>query len=77
MISNTLNYYIFSKFVKLYANKVHSSKEFKLLFVCSEPSPACYMVLCVYNFIQNSLMKYNILVLCRFWVNFYGQSQFI
>ena len=28
---------------------VHSSKEFTNLFACSEPSPACYMVACVYK----------------------------
>ena len=28
---------------------VHSSKEFTPLFACSEPTPACYMVPCVYK----------------------------
>ena len=28
---------------------VHSSEEITPLFACSEPSPACYMVPCVYK----------------------------
>ena len=57
--------------------KVHSSKEFKPLFVCSEPGPACYMVPCVYKVFLNSFKKYNILALYHFLVNFYGQGQFV
>ena len=76
--SNTLYCYIFSKFVKLYAKKkVHSSKEFKPLFACSEPSLACYLVPCVYKVILYSFKKYKILVLYRFLVYFYGQGQFM
>ena len=47
--------------------KVHGSKEFTPLFACSEPSPICYMVPCVYKVILNSLKEYKILVLYRFF----------
>ena len=57
--------------------KVHTSEKFKPLFACSEPSPACYVVLCVYKVILNSFKKYNVLFLYRFLVNFYGKGQFM
>ena len=56
---------------------VHSSKESKPLFSYSEPSPGYFKVPCFYKVILNSFKKYNILVLYRFLVNFYSQSQFM
>ena len=68
--------YIF-EVCKTLCKKKKISKEFKPLFACSEPSPACYMVPCVYKVILNSFKKYKIIVFHRFLVNFYGQGQFI
>ena len=77
--SNTLYCYIFSKFVRLYPKKEKCivPKNPHLFFACSEPSPASYMVPCVYEVILNSFKKYKILVLYHFLVNFYGQGQFM
>ena len=57
--------------------KVHSSKESKPFFACFEPGPDFCMAPCVYKVILKSFKKYNILVLYRFLVNFYGQGQSI